>query len=325
MVRNLFLTVVLVLIFGCENPAEFNLPTSRLDLTEIVKWNGEYYFDEGVANIYKLEQDSLVQFKEDSIIDIKNCAEKTFVLKAPNDSTLVILYPDSTKRLINIEIDNKAEYFKLHLNERCEILLEYGTIFFKIQQGNIINYNSICGFVDNKSPNGSDRIGFYDNFVFLIKYPGYFSGGLYTCYMDSTTKYNLSKSVRIRDFTIHNDKLLVAEGYHEVIDGEDLMESDLVFINKGNISGLEGVKPNSYDFSRVFSDGKSIFFLSEKEGFFKLNDGKPELLISVNLHKSNIEPEKFIVDNGKIYLTTWEHGLLIFDGKKDKYDLKQIK
>lgn len=312
-------------MLGCESPAEFNLPTSRLDLTEIVKWNGEYYFDEGMGNIYKLEQDSLVEFRKDSVIDIKSCSDKTFILKAPNDSTLIIVYPNDTERLINIEIDSKAEYFQLSLNERCEVLLESGTIFYKIQQDGIINYNSICGFVDNKSPNGSDRTGFYDNFVFLIKYPGYFSGGLYTCYLDSTSKYNLPKSVRIRDFTTHNDKLLVAEGYHEVIDGEDLMESNLIFIHDGNISELEDVKPNSYDFSRVFSDGKSIFFLSEKEGFFKLNGGKPELMISVNLHKSNIEPEKFIVDNGKIFLTTWEHGLLIFEGKKDKYDLKQIK
>lgn len=314
----------LLILAGCKTQPVYTLPTSSLKLKEIVKWNDSLYFTDNVGDLYKLERDSLTVFAKDSIIDIKQCAGATFLLKAPDDSTLVIVNPDGSERRVKNRTELKSKHFKLHLNEKCQMLLEWGTAFFPIQDDKLIDQNKMFGF-KNPDPNMSDNVGYYDNFVFLTKYPRYFSGGLFISYLDSSRRYDLPVDSKIRDFDIHSGQLLLAKGYHETIDGDEFMESELQMLGDGKINGMKALIPKSYGVSRIYSDGNDIYFLAEKLGFFRLTEGEPELLISINLYDSRIEPEKFIVDNGKIYLTTWEHGLLIFEGGKDDYDMKQIK
>ncbi|MEM9340663.1 MAG: hypothetical protein AAGA66_18160 [Bacteroidota bacterium] len=181
------------------------------------------------------------------------------------------------------------------------------------------------GFNENQSPNVSDKVGYFNSFILLTKYPGYFSGGCFQFRLDSLHEYKLPTDMKIRDFKIHNDQLLIANGYHETIGDEELMESRLMVVRDNKLIEMETGIPKDLDISRIFTNGKNIFFLSEKLGFFKLTKDKPELLISINLRDSHIEPENFFVDGDKIYLTTWEHGLLIFNGEKEEYDLKQVK
>ncbi|MEO1254906.1 MAG: hypothetical protein AAFY41_08480 [Bacteroidota bacterium] len=320
----LFIAISFIVI-GCNSQPVFDLPTSRLDLTEIVKWNNEFYFSEGVAGLYKLEGDSLVEYKTDSIIDIKTCSGQAYLLRAPNDSTLIIVHPNNTEDVINNKTDLKSKYFQIHVNEKCDILLEYGTAFFKIQDGKFIDYDMIYGFEINQSPNGSDKIGYFNDFIFLTKYPGYMSGGTFQYHLDSSSRPDFPVDMKIRDFTIHKNQLLIVKGFHETIGDEELMETNLISLEDKELINIKVDFPRGFDISRIFSNGEDIFILSEKQGFFKLIDGQPQLLISINLRESGIEPESFFVDKDKIYLTTWEHGLLIFEGQDDEYDLKHLR
>ena len=322
---NLILATILFFLSSCTSEPVFDLPTSQLNFTEIVNWNKEFYFSDREFDIYRLEGDSLVACTDRSVVDFKTCNGQVYQLKSSMDSTLVIISPDKTEHLVRNKTTLDNKYFKLHLNESCEPLLEYGTVFFKIQEGNFIDYDQAYGFEENLNPNISDQVGYFSNFVFLTKEPGYLQGGLFQVFLDDSDKIKLPSDMKVRDFAIHNHELLIVTGYSETIGEKELIKSQLMTFDGNELRALDAKIPEGLDISRIFVSGEGVFVLSETSGFYKLTDNKFQLLISVNLRESGIGPESFLVDKDKIYLTTWQHGLLIFEGQQSEYDLQQIK
>lgn len=81
-------------------------------------------------------------------MSINQCKSDIYILKAPNDTTLIVVNPDNSERLIKNRTGLKSKYFALWTNEKCEILLEYGMVAFKMQNNSFIDMNKVYGFKD---------------------------------------------------------------------------------------------------------------------------------------------------------------------------------
>ena len=317
--------ITLLLLFSCNSPREYSFSESHLNFIDISKYQDDIYFSDELDKLYKLDGDSIISIPTDSIVTVKSCLNKDYALHSINDSTLLLINPDNSQRKITNRTDLQNKYFKIQFNEKCELLLENSSVFFSIQDNNYIDYDKAYGF-SIRDRHGLDRYGFYDNFIFMTKYPDYFRGGFFKTYLDSSKHYQISDRTKVRDFIIHKGALWMSLGYYDNIDGEVLIETQLMTLQNGKIKEESEIElPSNFDISTLFSDGQNLYVLSEQKGFYQIKNNELELLISINLKNSGITPESFFVDSeGTVYLTTWEHGVLIISGSKDEYDIRQV-
>jgi hypothetical protein len=199
-------------------------------------------------------------------------------------------------------------------------------LVFKIQGDSLIDLKSVYGFRDITSFNGSDKFGYFDNLIFLTKYPDYFYGGIVKSYLDSdSNKYPLPNDIKVRDFTIHKDELLLVTGFYEIHDDNHVIEKKVLKIKDGKVEELviKGI-PDEMDIALIYSNDNAIYLLSERFGFFQLKDNKLTELISIDLRASKVIPESFVVQDNLIFLSTFENGVIRFTIKNNDFDVKQI-
>jgi len=320
------LIVLSIIMISCDERPTFHFGTTSDRLTRIIEWKEKLLVTANIGDLYSIDGDSLKEFKDDSIVNINKCKNGYYALRAPNDSTFIVVKPDNSEWLIKNKTGLKSEYFSVWTNEKCEILLEYGMIAFKIQDNSFINMNKVYGFKDITNFKASDRFGYFDNFIFLTKYADYSGGGIFQSYLDSdSNKYRLPNDIKVRDFTIHNDELWLVTGFYESNEGKDIVENKILKIRDGKIEEvvIKGI-PHEMDIASIYSNNTSMFLLSEKLGFFELKDNGLNELISIDLRSSKIIPESFIVKDNLIFLATFENGILRFTMKGKDFDIKQI-
>lgn len=313
------------MVISCKERPTFQFETTSDRLTEIIEWKNKILVKDNIGTLHSIEGESLEKFNFDNIESISKCKNEHYILKVPNDSTFIITRPDNSEWLVSNKTGFESKYFTIRTNEKCEILLEYGMIAFKIQEETFIDMNKVYGF-KNIALNISDKFGYFENFIFLTKYADYFNGGLLISYLDSdSNKYSLPNDSKVRDFTIHNDELWLATGFFESNEGRKIVEKKVLKIKQGNIEEVL-IKdiPDDMDIASIYSNNSSIYFLSENLGFFELKDRKLNELISIDLRSSKIIPESFVVKDNLIFLSTFENGILQFTMKENDFDIKQI-
>jgi hypothetical protein len=311
---------------ACKETPTFRFESTSYKPVEIIAWDGKIIVTDNRGYLYKIKGDTLKQFDSDNINNITKCRNEFYILKSPNDTTLVIAKSNGIDLKIRNKSGQESKYFTLKTNEKCEILLECGMIVYRIQKDSLIDVNEIYGFTEINSFHGSDKFGYFDNFIFLTSYAAYSSGGVSQSYLDSDSiKYRLPNDTKIRDFTIHNDELLLATGFYEILEEKHFLERKILRLKGGKISELpiKGI-PDEIDIAHLYSNGSEIYILSERFGFFKLNGDTLEELVSIDLKRSKVEPESFIVLDNVIYLLTFENGVIRFTIRDKDFEVKQI-
>lgn len=321
--------LLIMLIYGltaCRETPSFQFQSTSDKPVDIIAWDGKVIVTDNTGNLYQIIGDALKQFDSDSIISITKCKGNFYILKAPDDTTLVITESNGTDLKIQNKSGRKSKYFTLRTNEKCEVLLECGMLAYKIQNGSFIDQNDIYGFSDVRGFNSSDKFGYFNNFIFLTRYPDYFNGGVFQSYIDNdTTKYQLPSDIKIRDFSIHNDELLLATGFYEILNNEQLIERKILRLkNGGNEELVIKDISDEMDIALLYSNDSTIYVLSERFGFFELRDDRLEELVSIDLKSSKVEPEHFIVLGNLIYLATFDNGVIRFTIRAKDFEVKQI-
>jgi hypothetical protein len=311
---------------ACKETPSFQFESTSDKPVEIITWDDKVIVTDNGGDLYQIIGDTVKQFDSSNINSITKCKSNFYILKSPNDTTLVITESNGVDLKIKNKSGNKSKYFTLRTNEKCEILLECGMIGYRIQNDSLIDLNNIYGFRGINGFNGSDKFGYFDNFIFLTKYPDYSSGGVFQSYLDSDSiKYHLPNDTKIRDFTIHNNELLLATGFYEVLENKHILERKILRLKGGKIEEvlIKGI-PDEMDIARLYSNGSEIYILSERFGFFKLNENDLEELVSIDLKSSKVEPESFVVLDNLIYLSTFNNGVIRFTIKDKDFEVKQI-
>jgi len=324
--RYSILIIFIGLLFSCKERPTFKFETASGRLGKITKWNDKVIVEDNIGDLYEIFGDTLKRFKVDNIVSLTKCKNDFYILKAPNDTTLIISQSSKPDLVIKNRSSLLSKYFALRTNEKCEFLLEYGMAAFKIQENSFIDLNSLYGFKKNTSFNVSDKFGYFDNFIFLTKYANYSSGGVFQVYIGGdSTKYSLSKDLKVRDFTIHKDELWLVTGFYETIDDKHLVERDVLKIKDGLVEEviIRGMA-DDMDIAAIYSNDNKIYFLSERYGFYELKNDELEEMISINLRDSEIQPESFIVQDNFIFLSTFENGVLKFAIKDKDFAVTQI-
>lgn len=257
---------------------------------------------DNVGDLYEVRGDTLRKFDMDSIISITKCNGNFYILKAPNDTTLIIEESNGTALSIKNKTGFESNYFALWTNEKCDVILESGMAAFKIQKNSLIDLESIYGFTKIERFNGSDKFGYFDNFIFLAQY----GGEVFQTYLDGdSNKYPLPKNISIKDHTLHNDELWLVTSFYEIVEKQKILKVKDGKVQEVVIKGM----PDQMDITLIYSNDNDFYFLSEKLGFFKFKGNKFEQLISIDLEKSNVSPESFIVHGDTIFYPHLRMGL----------------
>jgi hypothetical protein len=231
------LILLLYYLTACNQTPSFQFDTTsshRLD--EIIKWNNRIIVTDNTGELYEIIGDTLTKFRQDSIISVKQCKDGFYILKAPNDSILVMDQPNGSKLTIANKTGNESRYFSVWLNERCNLLLECGGIAYPIQQNSLVDSNKIYGFAKNTKPSGSDRAGFFENFIFLTKYPDFLGGAFFMFYLDSLgNRYSLPENLKVRDFTLHKDELWLVTGFYQKLEDKEIIDKHIIKLRNGKI------------------------------------------------------------------------------------------
>lgn len=309
-----------LLIISCKNTRSFRFENvSTLHVDDIVMFNDKIIVSEEFGDmLFELQGDSLKQFKLDSIVSITKCMNGIYTLKAPTDSTAVLERPNKAPIIIKNKSGISSKYFNIRSNEKCEILLESSMIGFQIQNDSIIDFNKVWGFkeINEFGLSGNNKFGYFDNHIFLKT----FDGSLYQSYLnnDSTKYLALGKRAIIDFTTFRNELWLITSPFNNP------SEQEIVKISNSppQIKSVE--ISNKKKVELIYSNADKLFFLSQSEGIFELDGNEMKEILAIDFQSSKVSPEKFIVIDNTILVSTFENGLIKIKIKKGDFDITQI-